>query len=601
MNQRSDPILAPLGDLHSGALKRRLFEALSLLLIVAAIGLGVYALAFRSELDQSVGRAKADLALSTDRLRSGLERYRELAVILAEHPTLTALTLQHSGANPELNVAAVQLLQRMADKTGSQSLSLVSRTGQVLAGSHDRAMPSGASAAFNRAMNGALGVAHFVDANGARRFVYAAPVFKPNGAAQGAVLVNVDVKSIEWGWPADPFAVYFTDMDAVIFVTNRTELILAGGGTFDFPVERKRLIGGHDVWSMAAGPYIPSSVLHISQPLPVVDMTGELLYDLHPVRILAAMQAGTAAAIAFAFGAFLVLAIERRRTLFDANIRLEARVATRTQALEIANRDLKREVTEREEAEARLKRAQADLVQAGKLSALGEMSAGISHELNQPLMAIRSFSENAQLFLERGNTDKAGENLGRIAELSRRMGRIIKNLRAFACQESEATSDVDLSAVVDAALEMTMGKIHAGGVTVDWQPIPHSMVRGGDVRLQQVVMNLVTNAVDAVADCDNKQIKIVLHTPDWTTSTIRLSIQDTGEGIFEPEKIFEPFYSTKHVGAAQGMGLGLSISYGLIQSFGGTIQGRNLAQGGAEFVIELPAAHTTIPAQETAL
>ncbi|WP_085847458.1 sensor histidine kinase [Pacificibacter marinus] len=603
MNQSHDPSFTPLSDLHTNALRRRLVEVMVLLLVVIAIGLGVYALAFRSELDQAAGRAKADLALSTDRLRTGLERYRELSVILAEHPTVTSLILQRGGTNPELHDAAAQLLQRMADKTGSQSLVLVSNTGRVLAASQSSILPAGADAAFARAMNGALGVAHFVDGNGARRFVYAAPVFKPNGAAQGAVLVNVDVESIEWGWPADPFAVYFTDTDDVIFVTNRTELILAGGGAGDFPVARKRVIGGHDVWSMVAGPYIPASVLHISQPLPVVDMTGELLYDLAPVRTLAAMQAGMAGAIAFAFGAFLVLATERRRTLFEANTRLEASVATRTQALEIANRDLMREVTEREEAEARLKRAQADLVQAGKLSALGEMSAGISHELNQPLMAIRSFSENAQLFLERGNATKAGENLGRIADLSRRMGRIIKNLRAFARQENEAISDVDLSAVVDAALEMTMGKIHAGGVSIDWQPVPNTMVRGGDVRLQQVVMNLVSNAVDAVADSDLKQVSIALGVPDAHSDTaadmVRLSIRDTGGGIFEPEKIFEPFYSTKHVGAAQGMGLGLSISYGLIQSFGGTIQGHNPAGGGAEFVITLPAARAVTPLQET--
>jgi two-component system C4-dicarboxylate transport sensor histidine kinase DctB len=569
------------------------------LLVVAFIGAGVYAFAFRAELDQAVARARGDLALSTDRLRSGLGRYRELSVILAEHPVVLSLILQRGadGDTPrERQDAAALLLQSMADKTGSQSLMLVSKDGQMLAASQGTTVPRGARVAFDRAMDGALGVAHFVDTAGDRRFVYAAPVFKPGGAAQGAVLVNVDVESIEWGWPADPFAVYFTDTDDVIFVTNRTELILAGGRAGDFPVDRKRVVGGHDVWAMSAGPYIPASVLHIRQPLPVVDMTGELLYDLAPVRSLAGLQAGMAAAIAFAFGAFLVLATERRRTLSLANARLEARVAMRTADLEIANTDLMREVAERHDAEARLKRAQADLVQAGKLSALGEMSAGISHELNQPLMAIRSFSENAQLFLDRGNTDKAGDNLGRIAELSRRMGRIIKNLRAFARQENEAISDVDLSGVVDAALEMTMGKITGAGVTVDWDVVPHTMVRGGDVRLQQVVMNLVSNAVDAMADSDPKRITISID----DTDPVRLSIRDTGPGILEPEKIFEPFYTTKEVGAAQGMGLGLSISYGLIHSFGGTIRGRNADDGGAIFVIELPRAPVRGSAVEAA-
>ena len=581
-------------DLPRKAPSRRFLEACCLMLIVAVIGTGTYALAFRTALDQAAARARTDLALSTDRLRSGLGRYRELSVILAEHPTVLSLVLQNgalSDTQRELHDAAALLLQNMADKTGSQSLMLVSKSGQVLAASQNMQLPLGARTAFERAMNGALGVAHFVDTDGERRFVYAAPVFKPGGAAQGAVLVSVDMEAIEWSWPADPFAVYFTDAQDVIFVSNRTELILAGGSAGVVPVARKRMISGHDIWSMMAGPYIPDTVLHIRQPLPVVDMTGELLYDLAPVRSIAGLQAGLAAAIAFAFGAFLLLATERRRTLSLANARLEARVATRTADLEVANTDLMREIAERHDAEARLKRAQADLVQAGKLSALGEMSAGISHELNQPLMAIRSFSENAQLFLDRGNVDKAGDNLGRIAELSRRMGRIIKNLRAFARQENEAISDVDLSGVVDAALEMTMGKITGAGVTVQWTPVPFAQVRGGDVRLQQVVMNLVSNAVDAMAECDVKQITITID----DTTPVRLRIADTGPGISDPEKMFEPFYTTKEVGAAQGMGLGLSISYGLIQSFGGHIRGFNGADGGATFVIELPRAQPCDP------
>ncbi|RPE71197.1 two-component system C4-dicarboxylate transport sensor histidine kinase DctB [Pacificibacter maritimus] len=568
--------------LPQSALRRRLIEALILVFCVGVIGLGTYALAFRAELDQAAERAGADLALSSDRLRAGLERYRELSVILADHPIIMDLVTARAAPPAGLQAATSQLLQAMADQTGSHSMMVVTRSGQVLAATDRFAAPKGVTPAIQRAMNGALGSAHFVDDQGQRRFVYAAPVFLKGAGAQGAILVHVDLETIEWGWPVDPFAVYFTDASDVIFVSNRTELILAGGGDKAFPAQSKQVIAGHDVWTMTAGPYIPPRVLHIERPLPIVDMTAELLFDLRPVMNLAALQAGIVAAIALAFGAFVVLATERRRTLFDANTRLEARVAERTQDLEQLNRDLKR--------------AQADLVQAGKLSALGEMSAGISHELNQPLMAIRSYSENAQLFLERQNPDKAAKNLDHIADLARRMGRIIKNLRAFARQENEAISDVDLSAVVDAALDMTMGKISGAGVTLHWQPEPNMMVRGGEVRLQQVVINLISNAVDAMAQSPEKHIFIALGAspvsgPD-TPDMLRLSLRDTGSGIADPDKMFEPFYTTKDVGTAQGMGLGLSISYGLIQSFSGSIRGRNISQGGAEFIIDLPRAKT---------
>ena len=125
--------------------------------------------------------------------------------------------------------------------------------------------------------------------------------------------------------------------------------------------------------------------------LPQIGMVGEILVDVAPAQRLAGLQAAAVAAIVLALGAMLVLAIERRRTLAEANAVLESRVEARTRALSATNMRLTREVQERQEAEAALKRAQEDLVQAGKLSALGQMSAGISHELNQPLMAIRQY------------------------------------------------------------------------------------------------------------------------------------------------------------------------------------------------------------------
>jgi two-component system C4-dicarboxylate transport sensor histidine kinase DctB len=221
------------------------------------------------------------------------------------------------------------------------------------------------------------------------------------------------------------------------------------------------------------------------------------------------------------------------------------------------------------------------------------MSAGISHELNQPLMAIRSYAENAEAFLERGKTDIAGQNLGRIAELARRMGRIIRNLRAFAKQESEGMTDVDLASVIAAVLEITQARARAGGVDIIWDaPETPITVRGGEVRLQQVVLNLVTNAMDAMEGQTFTQ-RIEIDT-DRSGARVDLYVRDTGPGLSEPDRIFDPFYSTKQVtsdGTGQdGMGLGLSISYGLVQSFGGIIRGRNHPAGGAVFTVTLDAA-----------
>lgn len=560
------------------------------LLAVTAFAAGVWWFAFTSALDQLGERGRANLALASDRLTSQLQRFRELSVLLSDHPTLVPLVLK-GGAR----TAADALLLAMADKTGSFDLALADASGRIIAASAPaRVGHSARGTAFWRAMDGALGTAHMVDPDGRRIFAYASPVFSLAGPTRGAVVVRVDIAELEWNWPAEPSAVFFSDADGVVFVANRSELILTdrrnnaqGVSLRQFPSFTERKVDGHSLWSLDGGRYLPQRAMHLTLPLPVIGMTGEILLDLTPALRLAFLQAAVAAALVLAFGGFLFMARERLHTEAAANAVLEVRVAERTEELSEANRDLKREVGERIEAETALKHAQNDLVQAGKLSALGQMSAGISHELNQPLMAIQSFAENGSILLDRGKPGAASDNLGRISELARRMGRIIKNLRAFARQETAEMADVDLGAVVDAALELSQVRMDGAGVALRWdRPGAPVMVRGGEVRLQQVVLNLIGNAVDAMAASAEKSLEINIVPGD----PVRLIVQDSGPGISEPEKIFDPFYSTKEVGVSEGMGLGLSISYGLVQSFGGAIRGRNRPQGGAEFTVELSPA-----------
>ena len=558
------------------------------ILAVALLAGGVWWYGYGAALGQLESRGRSDLALAADQLTSELQRYRELAVLMADHPVVAGLLYGDIDGEK-----AARLLLAVADKTGALDIAVVSPSGRdlaraqaVVAGSHR------GQADFERAMDGALGVEHlYSEAFRRRAFTFAAPVFSPEGPVAGAVIVTADVEEVEAALRGDRPAVFFTDDRGVVFVSNRSELVFStrtgseGGQLAPFVSYRETLSHGLTLWQVDGGRYLPSEALHLEQPLPVIGLNGEVLLDVMPARQIAFLQAAATVALCLAFGAILFLATERRRSLARANLELEARVARRTEELEHANRDLRHEVAERTDAEVRLKKAQADLVQAGKLSALGQMSAGISHELNQPLMAIRSFAENAEAYLQRGMPDVAAQNLARISELARRMGRIIKNLRAFAKQESEPLSDVDLVAVVDAAIEMGTSKISHAGVSLDWAaPTSAVMVRGGEVRLQQVVLNLISNAVDAMEETEDRRIEIAL---GHEVGRVHLSVRDTGPGIAEPEKIFDPFYTTKQIGSAEGMGLGLSISYGLVQSFGGQIRGRNHPDRGAIFTVEL--------------
>lgn len=385
---------------------------------------------------------------------------------------------------------------------------------------------------------------------------------------------------------------FFTDIDGRVFLSNRAEIIgwrLSPGSVglvspdSDAPVgaPERRLA---EIWDLSQGAYLPERALHLASPKPVIGMTGHALMDVAAAARVANLQAAVFAAICLAFGAVLLLLAERRRTLSIANAQLETRVADRTAELSQANAALRREVAERKEAEAALTRAQEELVQAGKLNALGQMSAGISHELNQPLMAIQQFADNGAAFLDAGKTRPARANMTRIADLAARAARIIKNLRAFARNEAEPAGKVDLGAVIDTAVELTEQRLAQENVSLDWRrPAISVHVRAGEVRLGQVFVNLINNAVDAMAGQARKRIEISLVPGARPTVTVR----DTGPGISDPAKIFEPFYTTKEVGGEDGLGLGLSISYGLVESFGGRISGSNAPDGGAIFRIEL--------------
>ncbi|MGD9863646.1 MAG: ATP-binding protein [Pseudodonghicola sp.] len=564
---------------------------LGFLLGVGLLSAVIWRYGYLQALGQLEQRAEADLALASDRLTTQLQLYQGLAVLTAGRPALRGLE------DPARRDRAQALLRELADKSGALDLVYVDASGHVLAAATLGLTGADISrtAYFRRALHGALGRGHGLAGPLQRRaYYFAAPAFGPAGAVRGAVVVVADIAEIERSWRGSLPAVFFTDAEGTVFIANRSELLFwarapgqvglspAEGGAAPFAARR---LGAHEIWRLDWGQYLPARALHLSRAAPLVGMTGEILVDVAPARRIAGLQMATVAAICLAFGALLFLAMERRRTLAVANAALEQRVADRTRALSATNAMLRREVTERQEAEAALKQAQADLVQAGKLSALGQMSAGISHELNQPLLAIRQFADNGAAFLARGRGDKAGDNLRRIADMAGRMDRIIKNLRAFARNEREPSGKVDLVKVLTQAVELTETRLRGAGVQLVWTPPTAPIhVWGGEVRLAQVFVNLINNAVDAMSGRGEKRIEIGIADAG---ARLAVSLRDSGPGIADPEKIFEPFYTTKEVTGEEGMGLGLSISYGLVQSFGGNIRGANAPGGGAVFTVEL--------------
>ena len=274
-----------------------------------------------------------------------------------------------------------------------------------------------------------------------------------------------------------------------------------------------------------------------------------------------------AAALLLALGLVGTVFLQQRRRLTlesQHSATLEARVESRT---------------------AELRAAQDELVEASKLAALGRLSAGVSHELNQPLATIMNFAENGRRFVERGRPEKAEENLGEITKQVRRITRIIGNLRAFARQEITPTEVIDLGEVVNDAIELSKADLEQAKVQLSINiPSEPVMVIGGLVRLEQVVLNLISNAVDAMQTKPEKVLTVALTASERIA---RIAISDTGGGIEEPDRVFEPFYTTKELGASKGLGMGLALSHGIIGLFEGQLSCKNI-ETGAQFVIALP-------------
>lgn len=567
----------------------RVWAIFGFLLVTAAFSAAVWLYSFAHSLSQLEQRGTSDLTLATNSLTRELASYRQLAVSLAGDPRLRFAEVPSE--------ALGSILARVTDFSGALDMVLIDRgVGHVTSATGAGAAPWVGAPFVTRAFQGAVGRMHeFNEAYGRRVFHYAVPVFRGRAPVERVLVILIDLERIEADFRGGGPAVLMSDRAGRIIFSNRSELILRDRSEFltGAPVAQDSVLArwamrlaGVELWYISGERYLPARAVHIERDLPVIGMRGEGLIDAAPAFRTAWLQAAVAAIASLFFGAVIFFIAWQRLALARANEVLERRVAERTGELSATNAALREEVAERREAEAALKRAQDALIQSEKLSALGKMSAGISHELNQPLMAIRSFSENAEKFLERGNTAAVASNLSRVADLAQRMGRIIRNLRAFARQEGERVTDVDLVQAVRAALDLAEARLAQEGVELALDlPADPVWVRGGEVRLQQVALNLITNATDAMEGSEAPRLEIAIE----EGRPVALIVRDNGPGLSEPDKLFEPFYTTKSIGEAEGLGLGLSISYGLVQSFGGQIFGANRPDGGAEFRVELNA------------
>ncbi len=264
---------------------------------------------------------------------------------------------------------------------------------------------------------------------------------------------------------------------------------------------------------------------------------------------------------------------------------LERRVIARTEDLSRARDRLQAEISDHRDTEAKLQIVQQELVQANRLAILGQVAAGVAHEINQPVATIRAYADNARVFLERKQTNPVEENLGAIAALTERIGTITEELKAFARKGRAAPEPVDLRGVIEGAIVLLRSRFAGQLNALDAHlPPPGLFVMGNRIRLEQILINLLQNALEALGGRDDAKVEItVAETPD----EVAIAVSDNGPGI--PPAILDSLFTPFNTSKEQGLGLGLVISKDIVADYGGRIDVSSSDRGTC-FTVYLPKA-----------
>ena len=572
---------------------------LRLLLVIASILAGAALAATlavrhaeREALEEDASRASQQLALYANSLHTLIERYRALPVVLALDPQLRdALKGPISPAQQdELN----RKLEKINGAAQSSTLELMDRTGLAVAASNWR-LPSsyvGHNYRFRpyfiQTRTHGTGRFYAVGVtSGIPGYFLSSAVTGDDGEFLGAMVVKLEFPELEREWRQGSDTLLVSDARGIIFIANRPGWRYRHlHALSDSDLAELKATRQYDKQPLQPLAYEPlrrfddnSHLARVEAPDGAADYLWESLpltaegWTLHLLRrpqiaFEDLRNAGLAAAGLWLALVFLLLFLNQRWRL--ARLRQRSR------------EELERLVDERTRE---LRTAQDGLVQSAKLAALGQMSAALAHEINQPLTAQRMQLATLRLLLDHGRVDDAYKALKPVDDMLTRMAALTGHLKTFARKSPSGLRErLDLAAVVDQALQLLETRLRDENVSTVLHLSRPAWVRGDAIRLEQVLINLLRNALDAMADQPLKRLEVRLEADDqlW-----RLSVSDSGTGIAEEHlaQVFDPFFTTKAVG--DGLGLGLAVSFAIIHESGGRLTADN-HEHGAVFCVTLP-------------